>query len=84
MDKRTTIMLDDDTRRAARALAADLGCSTSEVIRRAVRSYWQSHTGVTPEQQRVRKAAFLKLIELSEGMNVEAEIRRLKSEDEGF
>lgn len=81
---RTTILLDDETRRAARSLAAGLGCSTSEVIRRAVRSYARSHGGVTPEQRELRKGAFLKLIELSDGMDVDAEIRRLKEEDEGF
>jgi hypothetical protein len=84
MATRTTILLDDETRKAARSLAAGLGCSTSEVIRRAVRTYWQSHGGVTPEQRMLRKKAFLRLIERSKGMDVEAELRRLDEEGEGF
>ena len=36
MATRTTLMLDDDVRSAARELAHRYGCSTAEAIRRAV------------------------------------------------
>jgi predicted transcriptional regulator len=78
---RTTIMLDDDSRRAAKELAAQLDVSASEVIRRALVHYRDGIVGVPPEARRRRMAAFERLMALFEGHDAEAEIRRLKSED---
>ena len=84
MSYRTTILLDDETREAARELAYRLNCSTSEAIRRAILRYRQMTAGATPERRRQRVKALEKLIALSEGLDAEAELERLKSEDDGF
>lgn len=77
---RTTILLDDESRRAARELALRLDCSTSEAIRTAILRYREQVFGVAPEARKARTRALLKLIELSEGMDPEEEIRRLQGE----
>ena len=46
MSKRTSLILDDDTRIAARQLALRYDCSTSEAIRRAVVRHRDAVLGV--------------------------------------
>lgn len=82
MYKRTTIMLDDATREAARQLAAEYGCSMSEAIRRAVVAHRDSTQGVSEDFRRQRTQALERLFELFEGHDAEAEIRERKAEDE--
>lgn len=84
MAHRTTILLDDEARQAATDLANRLQVSTSEAIRRAIVRYRDMLAGVPPEARQRRKAAFARLIELFEGHDAEAEIRRIKAEDQGF
>ena len=81
---RTTLILDDDSRRAARELALHYDCSLSEAIRRAVVRHRDRVSGVSAEVRRARKAALEHLFELFEGHDADEEIRRLKSEDAGF
>ena len=82
MAHRTTILLDEETRRAARELAARYDCSMSEAIRRAVLAHRQHALGVSEERRRERLRAFEHLVELFEGHDPGAEIARLKAEDE--
>ncbi|MBI4821064.1 MAG: hypothetical protein HY791_32690 [Deltaproteobacteria bacterium] len=84
MSTRTSLILDDEVRRAAKDLAAHYQCSTSEAIRRAVLGHREVVLGV-PKSARVGRVKTLKrLAELFEGHDAAAEIRRLKSEDGGF
>jgi hypothetical protein len=84
MAYRTTLILDDATRTAARQLAAAYGCSTSEAIRRAVVHQRDAMNGISAGARRGRVAALKRLFELFEGNDAAAEIRRLKAEDAGF
>jgi hypothetical protein len=81
---RTTIVLDEQTRQAARELAARDGCSLSEAIRRAVLQQHERASEIPLARQKERKELLERLFELFEGNDPETEIRRLKSEDEGF
>jgi hypothetical protein len=81
MSYRTTIILDEETRRAARELALRYDCSTSEAIRRAVVQQRNQALGVSPDRIKERRRAFEQLIELFDGHDVEEEIARLKDED---
>lgn len=77
-------MLDDESRTAARDVAARLNCSTSEAFRRAILRYRDEVAGVPEEARKRRVEALHRLIELFEGHDAKAEIRRLKSEDAGY
>ena len=81
---RTTIILDEHSKRAARELALRLDCSTSEAIRRAIVSHKEQVFGIPLETRRERTEILLKWIDASEGMDPEAEVNRIKAEDEGF
>ena len=81
--QRTTILLDAQTRRAARDLAQRYDCSTSEAIRRAVRDQRDAVTGAKGDRGR-RTRALARLFVLFKGSDPEAEVRRLKSENAGF
>lgn len=84
MPYRTTLMLDTKSRMAARELAVHYDCSTSEAIRRAVQRHRDQVLGLNAEVRRERKKLFVRLVDLFESNDAEAEIRRLKSEDAGF
>lgn len=84
MATRTTILLDDEVRAAARELAHEYGCSTSEAIRRAVLRHRDTVMGLSPERRKARVEALQRLFVLFEGHDAEDEIRRLKEQDEGF
>jgi hypothetical protein len=56
----------------------------SEAIRRAVRRHRDAVFGVPAESRQERRKVLDRLIDLFEGNDPEEEIRRLKSEDEGF
>ena len=84
MAKRTTLILDDQTRQAARQLAVRYGCSTSEAIRRAVVRHRDSVFGVPQEARRQRREVLTRLFDLFEDNDPAEEVRRLKSEDGGF
>lgn len=81
---RTTIILDDESREAARKLALKLDCSTSEAIRRAIISHKDQVFGVPVEARRKRTEVLRQWIELSQDISPEAEVEKLKREDDGF
>jgi hypothetical protein len=82
--QRTSLILDDDSRKAARQLAARYGCSTSEAIRRAVLSHRDAVFGIPAQSRQERRSHLLRLIDLFEGHDAADEIRRLKDQDAGF
>ena len=84
MARRTTLILDDETRLAARQLAASYDCSVSEAIRRAVVLQRDAARGLPLEKRRQRVDTLERLFVLFEGNDPEEEVRRLKAEDEGF
>jgi len=84
MAERTTIVLDPATRKAARELARRYQCSASEAIRRAVIRQRDLELGVSDEVRRRRSKALERLFEIFEGVDPEAEVRRIKAEDAGF
>ena len=84
MAERTTIVLDPATRKAARELARRYQCSASEAIRRAVIRQRDLELGVSDEVRRRRSKALERLFEIFEGVDPEAEVRRIKNEDAGF
>ena len=84
MSKRTTLLLDSETRTAARDLAHRFGCSTSEAIRRSVLHHRDSVLGIPRLQRDERVRILERLFDLFEGHDVADEIRRLKEQDEGF
>lgn len=82
--QRTSLILDDESRRAARQLAARYGCSTSEAIRRAILHHRDTLFGIPAQSRQERRSNLLRLIDLFEGHDAEDEIRRLKAQDDGF
>jgi hypothetical protein len=84
MAHRTTLLFDDETRKAAKELALRYDCSTSEAVRRAVVRHRDSIFGISNETRRERVRTLERLFELFEGHDAEDEIRRLKDQDEGF
>ena len=84
MTKRTSLILDEETRKAARQLALRYGCSTSEAIRRAVLRHREALFGVPAESRKERRKVLERLFDLFEGNDPEEEVRRLKEQDEGF
>ena len=84
MAHRTTLLLDEKARAAARQLAGRYGCSVSEAVRRSVVRQRDAELGVPTGRRRQRIATLRRLFELFEGNDPAAEIRRLKAEDEGF
>jgi hypothetical protein len=84
MAQRTTVVLDDRARTAARQLARLYGCSVSEALRRAVVRQRDAEVGVSPERRRERTRALRRLFDLFSANDPRAEVRRLKAEGEGF
>ena len=82
--QRTSLILDDETKQAARRLAMHYGCSTSEAIRRAILKHRDSVFGLPAENRQERTRNLKRLIELFKNHDAEDEIARLKSQDEGF
>ncbi len=84
MASRTTLVLDDKAREAARQLAHRYGCSLSEATRRALIRQRDVELGVPRERRRERVQALERLFDLFADNDADAEVRRLKAEDEGF
>ena len=81
---RTTLILDEEVRAAARELAHQYGCSTSEAIRRAVVQQRDAVFGISNASRESRVRTLEVLFEQFQDNDAEAEVRRLKDEDEGF
>ena len=84
MASRTTLVLDDKAKEAARQLARRYGCSVSEAMRRALIRQRDAEIGVPPERRRERSRALRRLLVLFADNDPADEVRRLKAEDEGF
>jgi hypothetical protein len=84
MATRTTLVLDDQARAAARQLARRYGCSVSEAIRRSVLRQRDAELGLPAGRRRQRALALKRLFDLFEGNDPAEEVRRLKAEDVGF
>ena len=84
MASRTTLVLDDKAREAARQLAHRYGCSLSEATRRALIRQRDVELGVPRERRRERVQTLGRLFDLFADNDADAEVRRLKAEDEGF
>lgn len=84
MASRTTLVLDDRAREAARQLARRYGCSMSEATRRALIRQRDIELGVPPKRRRERVEVLDRLFDLFADNDADAEVRRLKAEDEGF
>lgn len=81
MAQRTTLILDDDTRNAARELASALQVPVSEAIRRAIVRYRDQLRGVPPEGRRRRVEALRELVGLFEGYDASQELRAIRESD---
>ncbi len=77
---KTALVLDDETRQAARQLALRNGCSMSEAIRRAVLRQRDAAIGVPVEKRQERRQILARLFELFEGNDPDEEIRHLNTE----
>jgi len=79
---RTTILLDPDTRRAAKQLAAKLDVSPSEAMRRATIRYRDELIGAPSKAERVRRRldALARAPEVFKNMDPAAEMRRIRRE----
>jgi hypothetical protein len=84
MVSRTTLVLDDKSRQAARQLARRYGCSVSEAMRRALIRQRDAEVGVPQERRRERVQALRRLFDLFADNDPLVELRRLKGEDGGF
>jgi len=84
MASRTTLVLDEDAREAARQLARLYGCSLSEAMRRALLRQRDAEVGVPPGRRRERVRALRRLVDLFAENDPVDEVRRLRSEDQGF
>lgn len=84
MTSRTTLVLDDKAREAARQLSRRYGCSVSEATRRALIRQRDAEVGIPRDRRRQRVQALRRLFALFADNDPAAEVRRLKAEDEGF
>jgi hypothetical protein len=84
MASRTTLILDEKARQAARQLAQRYGCSLSEATRRALIRQRDAEVGVPRERRRERVHALRRLFALFADNDPLVEVRRLKGEDGGF
>jgi hypothetical protein len=82
--QRTTIVLDDAGRQAARQLAKRWECSHSEAIRRALVAQRDVVLGAPSGRRTERVRALKKLFEAFEGTDPDAEIAARKREDAYF
>jgi hypothetical protein len=81
---RTTILLDDESRRAAKEAAARLDVTPSEAIRRAILAFRDQLSGVDAPARQRRVRAFKRAAALFEGNDAAAEVAELKRQDAFF
>ena len=84
MAHRTTILLDEESRRAAKQLASALDVAPAEAVRRAIVAYRDQLVGTTGDARRRRLAAFERAVALFADNDAEAEVRALKEQDKYF
>ena len=73
MSRRTSLILDDDSDKAARELAVHMKCSSSEAIRRAIVRYRDLVLGVPRSSREHRKRVLRRLFDLFEGSDAAAD-----------
>lgn len=83
-NRRTTLILDDESSTAARQLADHYGCPVSDAIRRSVIAQRDALAGVPKEVRQRRVRALKQLFEMFKENDAAEEVRRLKMEDHGF
>jgi hypothetical protein len=81
---RTTIVLDEASRQSARRLAARWGCSGAEVIRRALVAQDLAVLGSSRSRRAEKRRLLVRLFDLFEGVDANAEIAQRKAEDAYF
>lgn len=81
---RTTLILDEESRTAAHQLADHYDCPVSDAIRRSLIAQRDSLAGVPKRTRQQRGRILNHLFELFEGNDAAEEVRRLKTEDQGF
>lgn len=81
---RTTILLDESARNAARRLAARWGCSNSEAIRRALVAQGNALFGPSRARRAEKRRLLIQLCDLFDGTDAAAEIAQRKTEDAYF
>ena len=84
MAHRTTLLLDDETRAAARDLAREYGVTVSEAIRRSVLQQRDLTVGLPAKRRAERMKALRRAFDLFENNDAAAEVRALKAQDPGF
>lgn len=82
--RRTTVILDEESDRAARQLAEHYDCPVSDAIRRSLIAQRNSVAGVTKRVRQQRVRTLHRLFEIFEENDAAEEVRRLKAEDQGF
>ena len=81
---RTTLILGEDMRSAARESAHGYGCSTTEAISRVVLRHRDAVLGIPPVRRAERVRIAERLFDLFQDHDPVDEVRRLKEQDEGF
>lgn len=84
MAYRTTILLDEESRRAAKELATALDVTPSEAVRRAIVAFRDQVVGVSSNERTRRVAAFKRAVTLFDDNDAAAEVAALKAQDEHF
>ena len=84
MVHRTTILLSDDARRAARDVATALEVTPAEAVRRAIVAYRDQVLGVSADSRKRRVLAFKRAAELFADNDPVAEVGALKTQDPFF
>lgn len=81
---RTTIMLDEASRRAAKELATALEVAPAEAVRRAIVAYRDQVLGASPDWRKQRLRSFKRALDLFADHDAKAEVAALKQQDEHF
>jgi hypothetical protein len=84
MKSRTTLVIDDKAWKAARQLARRHDCPLSEVTGRALIREGDAGPKVPRARRRERVKALRRLFDLFAGIDLAAEIKRLRVEDQTF
>lgn len=82
--ERMTILLDRESRKAARQIALALDCSVPQAIRHAIVSYRDQLAVVSAKERARRTASLGRAFAAFAGVDPAAEVRRIQREDRGF
>jgi hypothetical protein len=82
--RRTTVILDEESSKAAHQLSDHYGCRLSDATRRSLIAQRDTVAGVPKQTRQQRVRSLEHLFEIFKGNDAAEEIRRLKREDQGF